>query len=232
MNPISLAVPTFNRCNMVLNCIAAALTDDRVDEIVLCDDASADGSYEKLRELTAAHPKVKLVRNTHNLDCYGNKAEALSLAKNDWAILFDSDNTLGPDYIDRLFQLSTWDEECSYLPVFAQPHFDYREFEGLVVDRTNVAKHMGNGTFRTALNTANFFVHRKTYLDVWNPNVNPHTADSIYMNYRLLAAGKKLVFVPGLHYGHLVHPQSHYKLNCHKTGRFAQEVETKLKALK
>ena len=232
MQTLSLAIPTYNRHQMVLACVADSLADDRIDEIILCDDASADGSYERLQVWAADFPKVKIFRNEQNLDCYANKAQVLRHAKNDWAILFDSDNILGRDYIDRIYSIPVWDEDSSYLPVFAQPHFDYREFQSHFIDRTNVASYMGNGTFRTALNTANFFVHRETYLGVWNPNVNPHTADSIYMNFRLLAAGKKLVFVPGLHYQHRVHEQSHYKNNCHKTGRFAQEVETKLRALK
>jgi len=217
---------------MVQECIKAALVDDRVGEIVICDDASTDESYFALQTWYGDHPKVKLFRNDRNLDCYGNKAQVLRHATNEWAILFDSDNVCGPDYLDAIYNLITWDPECSYLPVFAHPHFDYREFEGFIIDRSNVAGHMGNGTFRTALNTANFFVHRTTYLDVWDPNINPNTADSIFMNYRLLRAGKKLVFVPGLHYHHLVHDQSHYKQNCHKTGRFATEVETKLRSLK
>jgi glycosyltransferase involved in cell wall biosynthesis len=229
---ISLCIPTFNRFELVKKCIAKVKDDPRIDEIVLCDDASTDGSFEKLEEYAATVEKIKLYRNPTNRDCYANKREALKWATNDWCILFDSDNEIGTDYLDRLSNWANWNPDFAYLPVFAKPHFDYREFSGLMFSRDNVARYMGNGTFRCALNTANYFVNRQTYLTMWDPQVNPNTADSIYMNYRYLAHGKSLVFVPGLEYFHLVHEQSHYKLNCHKTGNFIDDVEKKLRALK
>ena len=232
MEKLSLCIPTYNRFDLVLKCVSRVMDDPRIDEIVLCDDASTDGSLEKLAAWSETIPKIKLYHNAKNLDCYANKREALKCATNDWCILFDSDNEIGLDYLDRLENWAYLDPECAYLPVFAKPHFDYREFSGLTFHRTNVAPKMDNATFRCALNTANYLVHRQTYLALWDPQVNPITADSIYMNYRYLAHGKRLVFIPGLEYHHLVHEQSHYKLNCHKTGRFIDDVEKKLRELK
>ena len=232
MRTISVAIPTYNRFEMVVEAVSWVMDDPRITEIVICDDASTDDSFEKLGVWAAANPKVKLFRNEKNLDCYANKAQALRHATNDWVVLFDSDNIMGKLYLEALEKVSRWYDDCSYLPVFAEPYFDYREFEGQVINKSCVARYMTNSTFCCALNTANYLVHRQTYLSVWDPDVNPHTSDSIYMNYRLLEAGKCLLFVPGLSYVHRIHPQSHYVLNCYKTGGFAGEVERKLRALK
>lgn len=230
MNKLAIVIPTYNRYEMVQHAVADVIDDPRVGEIVVCDDASTNGSFAKLSKWD--HPKVALFKNEKNLDCYANKAQALRHAVDDWCILLDSDNHIGVDYINRLYQLPTWKPRCTYLPTFAKPHFDYREFAGKIIDMETVAAMMNNQTFTTALNTANFFVHRQTYLDVFNPDIKPHTADSIYMNYRLISHGNSLVFVDGLEYDHLIHDGSHYKLNVHKTGNFAKQVEGYLRSFR
>ena len=228
---ISLAIPTWNRFEMVMRAVKQVLEDPRIGEIVICDDVSTDGSDKKLAEWAEKQSSVRLFKNPRNLDCYGNKAQTLRHCRAERVILFDSDNIMTRDYLDQIWGIEEWDPKTSYLPVFAKPHFDYREFAGQTISAQNVRQFMSNPNFRCALNTANYFVHRETYLGVWNPNVNPHTADSIYMNYRLLASGNLLHFVPGLEYDHEIHAQSHYKLNCRKTGSFAVDTEKKLRAL-
>lgn len=231
MQPISLVIPTYNRYALLLECVQQVITDPCIAEICISDDASTDGSFQKLVKWAANFPKVSLYRSPQNVDCYFNKCNAVRRAKHDWVILFDDDNVIGRDYLDTLFALN-WDADVTYCPEFAQPHFDYRSFSGTTVTRQNVAKLMIRPHFATALNTANYFFHRDTWLSVWDGSVNPHTADSIYQAYRLLEAGKSLYITPGLRYFHRVHDGSHYKNNVHKTGRFATDVETKLKQLR
>lgn len=233
---ISIAIPTWNRFAKVVRSVHKILEHPAVGEICVVDDCSSQDFFRQLEGWADLEPKVQLYLNPKNLDCYANKAQALRHCSNDFAILLDSDNVIGPDYIDRIFQLGYFDPDFSILPTFARPHFDYRKYAGQVVTRDNVASFMGCSTFTTALNTANFFVHRDSYLEAWDESVNPHTADSIYMNYRLLAAGKKLLLMDGLEYDHEVHDEgnesgSHYKRNCKKTGNFAAETEAKLRAL-
>jgi len=229
---ITLALTTYNRFDFVLEAIKDVKDHAAISEIVISDDASTDGAYERLVCHFRNIRKVKLFRNERNLDCYANKAKAVEHASCDWVILFDSDNVMPLAYLDLLLQMSPWKRNCAYLPTFASPHFDYRAFEGLVVSRRNVASNLHRKNFTTALNTANYFFCRDEYLKAWDNSVNPHTADSIYMNYRWLAMGNSLVFVRGLTYFHRVHPQSHFKLNNKKTGIFAKWVEDKLKALR
>lgn len=234
---ISLAIPTYNRFDLLLECFAQVLDDPRIGEIVISDDASNDGSWEKIRSIFGGQLKyLKVVyrRNEKNLDCYRNKMEAVKACSNDWVILFDDDNVITPAYLDALFrwQTDTWEKYTAYLPEFAFPNFNYNAFAGETFDHQNVFQHMGRKSFTTMLNTANYFFHRDTWLACWDPNVNPHTADSIYQNYRWLAAGNSLYVVPGLQYFHRVHDGSHYKRENHKTGNFAQQIENKLKALR
>src|SRR4051812_5782833 len=97
---ITLAITTWNRYEMVLESFAQVQADPRIDEIIVLDDHSVDGSYEKL-EANMNWEKVKLYRNDENIDCYRNKCRAVKLATNPWVVLLDSDNIINTDYLDR-----------------------------------------------------------------------------------------------------------------------------------
>lgn len=233
VEPIKTAVgiPVYNRFDMLKECVEAFVLDDRIDEVVIVDDASEEVYREKIREWIRKLPKVKCYWNPKNLDCYKNKHQAVWCCRSPRVILFDSDNIMTKQYLDAVFSVE-WDSTTIYCPTFAKPHFDYRKFSGVTVDRRTVYAYADDPTFMTALNTANYLVPRAAYIDCFDPNVDPHTADSMWMAYRFLGMGYKLHFVPGMHYEHRVHDGSHYKLNVHKTGNFAAEIERRIKALR
>jgi glycosyltransferase involved in cell wall biosynthesis len=237
MRQISIAIPTYNRVQMLFESFEKVIDNDLIAEVVIVDDASSSQVYYQIEERAKKNPKIQLQRNDENLDCYQNKCAAIFCANNDWCILLDSDNQIDFDYLYRISQIPIWKEDTAYLPSFAKPFFDYRKYEGIEITKHNVAEYMDDSTFTTCLNTCNYFVNRKFYLQCWDGNVNPHTSDSIYMNYLYLKNGGKLFVVPSLHYQHRVdnhggEESGHYQRNCHKTGDFHQEVIQKLKALR
>lgn len=232
MKPVTLAITYFERMPLLLECFAQVLDDPRIKEIVIVDDCSQDGSYQLLRAKFRCHPKVYLFSNDRNVDCYENKFRALQHASGAWVILFDSDNVIDKSYLDAIERLGELKSDHFYLPEFAKPNFDYRDFTGLWINRENVSSFMGQPSFATMLNTANYLVPREGYMRVWDGKVNPHTADSIYQAYNWIREGGGLHVVRGMQYFHRVHEGSHYKKNHHKTGGFARSVEGKLKQLK
>lgn len=229
---ISICIPTYNRYEMTIESFAQVLDDPRVGEVVIADDCSTDGSYEKLVSLFLPQRKIKIFQNSVNQDCYKNKKTAIEHATNDWCILLDSDNIIGTDYLDNIFDSEEWNPKEIYQPTFAKPHFDFTRYQDHVIDRTLLHNYVNEETFQTALNAANFFVNKKTYLKAFDPSIDPVTSDSIYMAYRLLEQGNSYYFVPGLEYEHRVHSGSHYQNNVSRTPNgFHQEVINKLKAL-
>lgn len=213
---ISVAIPTFRRTDLLYQSFMQVINDDRVGEVVIVDDASPAHIYAEIQGFCGGNPKIKLFRNAVNLDCYKNKHEAVSKCTNDFVILFDSDNVLTVDYLDKIYD-TPWSPERILQPSFAKPHFDFRKYAGLLVHKTNVAKYAHDSTFTTMLNAFNFFIHRDSYLEVWSDHVDPVTSDSIYFNWSWLNAGKSIHVVPGLEYEHLVHNGSHYQNNNGRT---------------
>jgi len=240
---ISLCLTTWNRDSMTFDAFRHVLNDDRITEIVISDDHSDERIYQNLVFMCNGIDKVKIYRNETNLGCYHNKRRAVELATNEWVILFDSDNTLKPDYLDAIYNLKLltgeennvselWQTNMIYQPEWARPHFDFRKFSSSVISSFNVKGYLPQKHFTTMLNAMNFFVNRAEYLRVFDTKKEePWTADSIYFNYLWLKAGNKIYVTPGMQYDHLVHDGSHYKANVHKTGDFYNQVERMLKEL-
>lgn len=229
---LSVAFTHYNRRDLLLEAFAGVVDDPRVDEIVVADDCSTDGSYEELQVILSASSKFRLFRNPRNVDCYRNKAAAVGYSRNPWVALWDCDNRFTSAYLDALEAVGELDPGTAYLPVFAEPDFDYREFSGLTVTRENVQQYVDQPMFLTALNTANYVVPRAAYLEVHNPNVDPVTADSIYVNLRWLLSGRALHFVTGMHYVHRIHPGSHFQLNhTPQLEAYKMKIEDQLRRL-
>lgn len=225
---ISICIPTWNRTDLVVRAIEQVVHDPRVHEIVIVDDASPLELYFKLEAMLEPLPKIKLLRNGENLDCYANKARALELASNDWCILLDSDNVIDSSYIDALYSVPEWEPHVFYSPEFARPHFNYTMFAGQTITKENVSKHVGTREFDCLINTANYFVNRHLYLGLFDSEINPHAADTIYINHQLLANGGSIYVVPNMRYFHDVHDGSHYKANHHKSNGLFKELRNKL----
>lgn len=208
---ISLCLTTFNRFECTLESFVQVATDERISEIVIVDDCSDIEIYKKLETAVSFCPKVKLFRNTINLDCFFNKCRAIELASNDWVIIIDSDNVLTREYIDKIFSIPEWDENTIYTPDFASPHFDFREYSGVTVSKENISEWIDRKHFETMLNACNYFVNKNEYLRVWDGTINPVTSDSIFVCLNWLKAGNKIEVVKGLQYFHRVWEQSHYR---------------------
>lgn len=229
---IGIAIPTYNRFEMTLESFLNVNDDDRVEHIVVCDDVSTDGSFEKLSvEFKNAnkYPKVDLYKNEVNLDCYANKMTSMELLDTYWGIILDSDNIINKSYLDVIYSIQDWDKKTSYMPSFAMPHFDYRQYEGIVLSKENIAEYIDKPMISTCLNCMNFFINVDEYLKTWSDEIDPITADSIFFNYLWFKRGNKMMIVPGLNYEHRVHGGSHYQNNVHRTGNLSGQIINKIK---
>lgn len=233
MIQISIAIPTYKRTDLLYKSFQHVINDHRIKEIVIVDDHSPIHIYAEIEGFCKGNPKIKLRRNEDkNVDCYINKARAVTNCTTEYCILLDSDNVITTDYIDKIYSVH-WSPERILQPSFAKPHFDFRKFNGLLAHKTNVSRYVKDSTFTTMLNACNFFVNCEKYLQVWDASVDPVTSDSIYFAYCWLNAANSIHVVPGLEYEHLVHEQSHYKNNNHRTPKgFHESIIKKLKELR
>jgi glycosyltransferase involved in cell wall biosynthesis len=100
MSKVSIIIPTYNRANYVCQAIESALAQDYPDlEIVVSDNASADGTAEAVKSYGCDH-RLKYFRNSENIGMVPNFRKALyDHAAGDWAIVLNDDDY----FIDRSF---------------------------------------------------------------------------------------------------------------------------------
>lgn len=228
---LSLAITTYNRLALTIESFAQVIDDSRINDIVVLDDASTDGSHKKLVEYYKDTPKVRVIRQAKNRGMSVTKRDAIALCHNSDVVIFDSDNKLDKNYLDALEAIGGFSEKTLYLPVAANPRFDYRKFSGLAITAKNIGKYMGDEMFRCALNTCNCLVNRDYYVNTFIEDPKIGCADTINHIHSHLKSGGELYFVPGMEYFHLVGPQSGFLENADYNIRKAKEIEQKITML-
>lgn len=227
---ISLCITTYNRYELTLKSFEKVLNDERITEIIIVDDCSTDGSYRKLQEAVKDFSKVRLYQNDFNVGMSLNKAKAIGLAENDWAIIFDSDNSMDSSFIDAIYS-HMWDEKTIFCPSFSKPHFDFRAFSGKTYSRKNIKELINNSQGEVAANTCNYFVNRNEYLKVYEHNKLMKGTDTIWFNYKWLESGNQLYITPGMEYEHRVWAGSGFMQHCNYNMAQAKKLKHLILAL-
>lgn len=237
---ISLCLTNYNRTDLLLKSFAKVLNDDRISEIVISDDCSLAGNREMAIKMISDYcgdcPKINFHINPENLGMSRNKAKAIELASSEYVIILDSDNALGTNYLDALYKMR-WNPDMILMPSFAKPQFNYRVYNEVLIRRGNIKRliknqHMYGNVFDCLMNTCNYFVHRKAYLEVYEYNQAIKGTDTLYFNYLWLKAGKSFYVVPGMEYDHLVHDESGWLKDAEYNSRKGKEIKKLIMDLK
>jgi len=97
--PLTLAVPTYNRCSTVQALLKEIQAQAREqDEIILSDDGSTDGTFEEASMI----PGIRLVRHEENQGMVRNWNYCLEQARCDWICIIHDDDTLAPGGLEAL----------------------------------------------------------------------------------------------------------------------------------
>lgn len=133
-------------------------------EIILVDDASPDGAWERIRELAQRHPNVRGLRLARNFGQHYAIAAGIEEAHGEWVVVMDCDLQDVPEEIPKLLAARTGDTEV----VFAQR----------VARQDSLSKRLGSWVFFRLLSwmtgvpqdhtTANFGVYSRKVIDAVN----------------------------------------------------------------
>ena len=101
---IDVVITTFNRKEVVVHAIDSALSAS-VDNVIVVDDASTDGTPEFLAERYRANKKVQVHRVTKNIGVTGAKNIGFRISRANWVLFLDSDDTIIPSESRHVFEL-------------------------------------------------------------------------------------------------------------------------------
>ncbi|MEX1023446.1 MAG: glycosyltransferase family 2 protein [Planctomycetota bacterium] len=111
---VSAVVCNFNGAAYLEECLRALQTQDGLDEILVVDNASTDGSLELLRE---HFPELEVLRLEANGGPCVARNRGMLAARNDWILAVDNDAVLAPDCLAKLRRALEDRPDC----VIAQP---------------------------------------------------------------------------------------------------------------
>lgn len=226
----SIALTTYNRYELTINSIKDILEDTRIRDVVISDDFSTDGSFEKLCEFYRGNPKVRVIRQAMNRGMSRNKAFAVSFCFCDWVLLLDSDNEFSTKYLDALDN-EQLDRYTFYIPSAALPNFDFREFSGETFSKKNINDLFKYPMGEVSCNVCNMLLHKDEYLGVYEFNEEIKGTDTLWQNYLWLKAGNKIKIVEGMEYSHLVHGGSTFMQDVQYNMDMAKQLKNKILSL-
>ena len=100
---VSIIIPTFNRAQMVCDCIASALAQrDAAIEVIVVDDCSPDDTEKQIHSKFGNEPRVRALRNAKNSFQAVSRNNGAKIAKGDYLFFLDDDNLLKPDAVVEL----------------------------------------------------------------------------------------------------------------------------------
>ena len=100
MTTITVAIPVYNRRDLVRRALDSALAQDAPGlDVLVVDNCSDDGTWEVLERYS--DPRLRLVRNERNLGLFGNFNRCLELARGTYLRFLCSDDTLTPGMLRR-----------------------------------------------------------------------------------------------------------------------------------
>ena len=102
---ISVALTSYNGERFIREQLRSIAGQTRLpDEVILCDDASTDGTVEVIRRFLEEDPLPgwKLTVNEKNIGYIANFRQALSLCGGDLVFLSDQDDVWHPEKIERM----------------------------------------------------------------------------------------------------------------------------------
>jgi glycosyltransferase involved in cell wall biosynthesis len=244
---ITLAIPSYNRSDYVIESFLGVVSDNRITEILVIDDCSDQEIYDnllnlieclKISELKGFFHKIKILRNEKNLGSFGNKLRCVEESKNDWVILLDSDNSIDTSYINSIENKR--EEKTIYTPVHAicnSSHLDYTKYSGFSMDKNSYSKNIPrkeDPMLGSILNTGNYFFYKKNYLLAVRTEssiLNSFAADAFYLIYLWMKNidGAKIQVVENMRYKHRLHEGSHWINNSNASNLFVDEIIEKIR---
>jgi glycosyltransferase involved in cell wall biosynthesis len=97
---VSVIIPTHNRRDLLLRALHSVLRQrDCSFEVLVVDDASADGTTEAVRGLD--DPRVRLLRNERPVKVAAARNMGVQAARGSWIALLDDDDLWSPEKLTR-----------------------------------------------------------------------------------------------------------------------------------
>ena len=112
MKLVSVIIPTYNRAEMLCQCVDSVLDSTYTSlEILIVDNNSSDNTVELIKSKYCDEQRVKLFPLKRNMMAAGGRNEGIKHAKGDYLLFVDNDNVVFPDMIEKLIDQMERDKQ-------------------------------------------------------------------------------------------------------------------------
>lgn len=136
---VSVYISTFNRLERLKRAVSSVLNQDLDDiEILICDDASTDGTKDYVYSLIQSDSRVRYFRNEENKGACATRNLGILAAKGKFITGLDDDDEFSPDRLSVF--VNRWSDNYSFLcsnfiNVYSSgvSNKQYKDYDGEVV---------------------------------------------------------------------------------------------------
>lgn len=159
----SILIAHYNNWEYFQACYQSILNQTYQDyEIIIIDDHSTDGSYEKLEELAKQNNKIRLFRNSENKKVGYTKRRCVEEAQGEVCGFLDPDDFITPIAIERVIKTYQLNKDC--VATYSKLNFvDKNEKFIKVFPNTKAVKKFNKFFFNINFEIAHFFTFKKYY---------------------------------------------------------------------
>jgi glycosyltransferase involved in cell wall biosynthesis len=101
---LTAVMPAYNEAATIAQIVAIVLAQRPVQQLVIVDDCSKDGTWDKLQQLAKNEPRIQLVRHEVNQGKGAALRTGIAHATSDIVIIQDADQEYDPAEYHRLLQ--------------------------------------------------------------------------------------------------------------------------------
>jgi glycosyltransferase involved in cell wall biosynthesis len=124
MNRVSVVIPAFNEADRIHHVLQSLSGIDYIDDIIVVDDGSTDGTTQLVNEYRNRDPRIVLITNPSNLGKGQSVFSGVQTARNSIILMLDADlQHLTPGQVDQLCQPVMEGIKDMTIGVFTQGHW-------------------------------------------------------------------------------------------------------------